>query len=268
MSSGGQEFPGSGDCFFITPLGADDSDTRRRADELGSIIKEVLDEHGLSIVRADNISEPGMVTRQIVHAIMRSRMVFADLTGANANVYYELGVAHTLNRPLVTMIDKARNLTFDAAHDRAVIIGDEGTITLAQARQVRAQLQQFVSSVIQGRYEPRNVVVEAGVTFAVDRLSINDPVLSIVNEMHEDVVTIKSLVEGLGRNDRSAESSDVLLMRRLIERLVVDSPEEVRRLRNALLDGRTSADHDEWLEQLMARLEDDAGVKAQEMFRY
>lgn len=247
----------SADCFFITPLGADSSDVRRRADELESIITEVLDEHALSVIRGDNIGEPGMITRQVVYAIMRSPMVFADLTGANANVYYELGVAHSLNRPLVTLIDKARNLTFDAAHDRAIVIGDEGTITLAQARQVKVQLEQFVNSVLQGRYKFRNVVVEAGITVALDRLSSDDPVLSIISQTHDDVLKIRSTLESMSRGQASSEVSDMKLMRNLIERLVSESPEQIGRLRSALLDGRTSAGHDEWLEQFVARIQND-----------
>lgn len=256
----GRGEPASADCFFITPLGADNSEVRRRADELESIITEVLEEHALSVTRGDNIGEPGMITRQVVHAIMRSPMVFADLTGANANVYYELGVAHSLNRPLVALIDKARNLTFDAAHDRAIVIGDEGTITLAQARQVKLQLQQFVNSVLQGRYKPLNVVVEAGITVALDRLSSDDPVLSIVSQTHDDVLKIRSTVESMNRGQPTTEVSDVQLMRRLIEQLAAESPEQIGRLRSALLDGRTSADHDEWLEQLVARIQDDGSL--------
>jgi hypothetical protein len=251
---------GQGDCFFITPLGADGSETRNRADELQSIISEVLGEHSLTVTRADKIGEPGMITQQVVRAILQSQMVFADLTGANANVYYELGVAHSLSRPLVTLIDKARDLTFDTAHDRAIIIGDEGTITLAQARRVKVELQHFVTSVLTGGYRVRNVVTEAGSLVAVDSLSVDDPVLSMVSQTHDDIVQIRSLLEGMDRNTAESKASDIQLMHNLIERLLDESPQPVGRLRNALLDGRTSAAHDEWLEGLVARLESATGA--------
>jgi hypothetical protein len=248
-----------GDCFFITPLGPDGSEIRNRADELQSIISEVLDGHGLTVMRADNIGEPGMITQQIVRAILRSRMVFADLTGANANVYYELGVAHSLSRPLVTMIDKARDLTFDTAHDRAIIIGDEGVITLSQARQVKAQLQSFVTSVLSGQYRVRNVVTEAGSLATVDSLSPGDPVISMLSRTHDDIAQIRKVLEVIDRSGPDSKASDSQLMRQFIERLMYDSPVPAARLRNALLDGRTSADHDEWLERLVARLRDSPG---------
>jgi hypothetical protein len=245
------------DCFFITPLGPDDSETRIRADELQSIISEVLDDHSLTVIRADNIGEPGMITHQIVRAILQSRMVFADLTGANANVYYELGVAHSLNRPLVTLIDKARNLTFDTAHDRAIVIGDEGTITLAQARQVKIRLQQFVTSVLNGGYRARNVVTEASSLVAVDSMSMSgdEALATMISQTHDDIAQIKRLLEDGNRHRAHSQTSDIGLMRNLIERLMGESPQPIGRLRNALLDGRTSADHDEWVERVVGRLE-------------
>ncbi len=246
-----------GDCFFITPLGAEGSQVRNRADELQSVIGEVLEEHKLTVTRADDIGEPGMITHQIVRAILQSRMVFADLTGANANVYYELGVAHSLNRPLVTLIDKARNLTFDTAHDRAIVIGDEGTITLAQARQVKIRLQQFVASVLTGGYQPRNVVAEATSLVALDSMNMSGEkaLAAMISQTQDDIAQIKSLLKGIDRNRTDAGFSDVELMHNLIEHLIEESPQPVGRLRNTLLDGRTSADHDEWLEQMLARLE-------------
>ena len=52
--------------FFITPLGSDDGVVRARADEIQSIIAEVLTPHSLAVIRADQIGEPGMITDQIV----------------------------------------------------------------------------------------------------------------------------------------------------------------------------------------------------------
>jgi hypothetical protein len=245
-----------GDCFFITPLGVDGSETRNRADELQSIISEVLAEHDLTVIRADDIGEPGMISHQIVRAILQSRMVFADLTNANANVYYELGVTHSLNRPVVTLIDEPRNLTFDTAHDRAIVIGDEGIITLAQARQVKIRLQQFVASVLGGRYRARNVVSEASSLLAVNSISMSgdEALASMISQTHDDISQIKNLLAGMIRNSANSNFSDTMLLRNLIERLIDESPQPVGRLRNALLDGRTSADHDEWLERIVANM--------------
>jgi hypothetical protein len=239
-------------CFFITPLGPENSDIRARADEIQSLIDEVLTGYGLSVIRADQIGAPGMITDQIVRSIVRSRMVFADLTGANANVYYELGVAHSLKRPVVTIIDKARNLTFDAAHDRAIVVGDDGRLSLAQAKSLRKQLAQFVQSVSSGRFRYRNVVVDALSVAAVDELAEGDPILALLTQTHEDVMAVRRLIEEPTRVFMHHESADARLMRDFIVRLLDAHPVQAGRIRNALLDGRTSAEHDEWVETLLS----------------
>jgi hypothetical protein len=36
----------------------------------------------------------GNITGQVIQAIVSADLIVADLTGKNANVYYEIGVAH------------------------------------------------------------------------------------------------------------------------------------------------------------------------------
>lgn len=239
-------------CFFMTPLGAEDSDTRRRADEIEGIISRVVAARNLAVSRADRIGEPGMITDQIVKAIVRSPMVFADLTGGNANVYYELGVAHSLNRPVVTLVDRARSLAFDTAHDRAIVIGGEGPLTYAQACRVEEELERFVDAVTEGRYRPHNVVAEAASIAAVDELAGDDPVFALVSKTHEEIASIRRVLDDLGRTQTGPSTSDLDLMRRFISSFVAEYGVAPGLIRNALLDGRTSAEHDEWVEALLA----------------
>ncbi len=49
--------------------------------------------------RVDEFLRGGRVMSDILDAIARAEIVLADLTGANANVMYELGIAHTVKDP-------------------------------------------------------------------------------------------------------------------------------------------------------------------------
>ncbi len=50
-------------CFYITPIGNDDSEQRRHSDLfLSSLVQPALEELGLTFIRADQIGEPGMIT--------------------------------------------------------------------------------------------------------------------------------------------------------------------------------------------------------------
>jgi hypothetical protein len=54
------------------------------------IIQPAVKEFGLKVIRADQMSKPGMIGKQVIEHILRSRLVIADLSFHNPNVFYEL----------------------------------------------------------------------------------------------------------------------------------------------------------------------------------
>jgi hypothetical protein len=68
-------------CFYIAPIGEADSEMRQHSDLfLSSIVEPALAEFGLDVVRADKISDPGIITAQIVEHVLKSCLVVADLS--------------------------------------------------------------------------------------------------------------------------------------------------------------------------------------------
>ena len=110
-------------CFFIAPIGETDSKIRKRSDQvLKYIIEPVAHECGYKPFRADQISEPGYITPQIMEYIFKSPLVIADLTGGNPNVFYELAVRHVTKKPFVQIINKGEKIPFDIAQMRTIQI--------------------------------------------------------------------------------------------------------------------------------------------------
>lgn len=94
-------------CFVISPIGEEGSETRERSDKvLKYIICDSVEQLGYEVVRADKISEPGIITTQIIEHIIDSDLVIADLTDKNPNVFYELALRHAIRKPLIQMIMK------------------------------------------------------------------------------------------------------------------------------------------------------------------
>ena len=87
-------------CFLITPLGELSSRTRTRADAIAQqVIAPLLPTHALDLIRGEAIPEQGNVMVQVVREILDAAAVFVDLTGLNANVLYELGIADAFRKP-------------------------------------------------------------------------------------------------------------------------------------------------------------------------
>ncbi|MCK4766528.1 MAG: hypothetical protein KAW12_30315 [Candidatus Aminicenantes bacterium] len=76
-------------------------------------IKESLEEVGFKTVRADDISNQQNILQIIVSGINSADLVVADLTNSNPNVYYEVGIAHTLNKPTIFLIQEVDDIPFD-----------------------------------------------------------------------------------------------------------------------------------------------------------
>jgi hypothetical protein len=93
---------------------------RKRADQvLKYIIKEALSDDYV-VDRADDIKKPGIITLQVIERLMKAPMVVADLTDANANVYYELAIRHFVKQPVVHLITEGQQPPFDVAPMRYI----------------------------------------------------------------------------------------------------------------------------------------------------
>jgi len=83
-------------------------------------IRRAVDAVGLTVARADDFFTADSVIRDVWNAIFHSRVVVADCTGRNPNVFYEIGVAHVLGRPVVLITQDGEDVPFDLRHIRYI----------------------------------------------------------------------------------------------------------------------------------------------------
>jgi hypothetical protein len=101
-------------CFVICPIGAEETKIRKASDQLmRHILVPVLAEKGYEPFTADQMPRPGMITNQIIEALLEVPLVIADLSGANPNVFYELAVRHASRLPYIQMIQDGEKIPFD-----------------------------------------------------------------------------------------------------------------------------------------------------------
>lgn len=103
-------------CFVMMPFGG----------HLGGyydlIFKPAITQAGLTPIRADaEIFGTGKIMDQIWRGIRASTVLIAELTSKNANVFYELGLAHALEKPVVLVSSNQDDVPFDLRHIRVVL---------------------------------------------------------------------------------------------------------------------------------------------------
>lgn len=68
--------------------------------------------------RADDIWEEDVVIQDVVNLICKARIVVCDLTDRNPNVFYEMGIAHSLGKDVVMITQNKGDVPFDVQSRR------------------------------------------------------------------------------------------------------------------------------------------------------
>jgi hypothetical protein len=83
-------------------------------------IKAVTQRLGLTAVRADDFFAANSIISDVWNAINQAFILIADCTGRNPNVFYELGIAHTLGKPVILIAQSDNDIPFDIRHIRRI----------------------------------------------------------------------------------------------------------------------------------------------------
>jgi hypothetical protein len=132
-------------CFVIGPIGEPKTEIREWADKiLKYVIQPALTKCGYANpIRSDQISKSGLITFEIVQHLILDDLVIADLTGRNANVYYELGILHAARKPFVQVIREGEEIPFDTKDLRTIKIGTDVEV----AAKASSELETYIPEV-------------------------------------------------------------------------------------------------------------------------
>lgn len=104
-------------CFVAMPFGS-----KELNDVYAYFVKPSIEKNcNLRCERGDDMFGSNPIMDDIRRSIERARLIIADLTGRNPNVFYEVGIAHTLSKDVLLLSQSMNDVPFDLRHLRVLV---------------------------------------------------------------------------------------------------------------------------------------------------
>ncbi len=101
-------------CFTIMPF-KEPFDTY-----FATIISPAIEDAGLEPIRGDSVFMSSSIVGDIWKKTQEAKVIIAELTDKNANVFYELGLAHAIGKPVILISEKIDDVPFDLRNYRVI----------------------------------------------------------------------------------------------------------------------------------------------------
>jgi len=117
-------------------------------DLYADVIEPVCDKMGLKAFKATETYAPGLVIADITKQIQESRVIIAEITPINANVYYEAGYSVALKKPLILIADREiKELPFDIRPYRTIFYEN----SIGGKKKVEETLTKYLAMIMNAR---------------------------------------------------------------------------------------------------------------------
>ncbi|MDX8353776.1 hypothetical protein [Cognatiyoonia sp. IB215182] len=145
--------------------------------------------------RIDQSDEAGLITPKIIKKIYEADWCVADLSGQNANVFYELGVRHAFQKPVIHLANDINAIPFDNSHQNAI------EYTHDDPQSHKRAIERIIAQV--SKFDEENEPFSSLVSFALGMLQLNES----GDDKDELILAIHERVANLERHQRSEQAN-------------------------------------------------------------
>jgi hypothetical protein len=123
-------------CFVLMPF----------AEEFYQIYEQAIsvasENAGLRCMHAGEIFDNREIVEDIWESICTAQIIVADVTHRNPNVFYELGICHTLGKEVIVITQNSVDVPFDIRHRRYIEYSTKALNTL------KSRLEKTIQTVV------------------------------------------------------------------------------------------------------------------------
>jgi hypothetical protein len=108
---------GTRSCFLVMPF------SHAWSNDVHGVLSSACKAQSVHAMRGDDVFTPTDILVDIWKSLNTADFVIADITGRNPNVLYELGIAHTLAKPVLIISRNAGDIPIDLSTRRVILYG-------------------------------------------------------------------------------------------------------------------------------------------------
>jgi hypothetical protein len=115
------------------------------SDKIWETIQRIVEEQGLKAERADN-KHGHIITEDIWKGIVEARIIIADVTALNPNVFYELGISHTVGRDIILITQSSEKFPFDTQGYRHIIYSNDSAGIKVLEKEIPLKIEHYMKN--------------------------------------------------------------------------------------------------------------------------
>ncbi|MGE0253679.1 MAG: hypothetical protein AB7N54_14280 [Alphaproteobacteria bacterium] len=100
--------------FMLTPF-------HKRASAVYTAVKSIVSDVGMTCFRGDEQFVQGDLLPHIISMLYRARLIIANVDGRNPNVFYELGIAHSMGKDVIIISKNVSEMPFDLKSHKIIV---------------------------------------------------------------------------------------------------------------------------------------------------
>jgi hypothetical protein len=215
------------DAFVIMPFSSTNTHSEDEwTDIFEHVFKPAFEEIGYSCERAQPMT--GSITESIVERLRRSWIVLADLTDKNPNVFYELGIRHSLNKRTIIVASGSEHVPSDLRGYWFITYGlkpGEVARFKAEIKRISEQIEDdpdHIDNAVASYIERENIAITS-----VMQKSNARRLDALHTELSGNLIVLDSIISGA--NERFSLESDCIAML-LHERYIDPGPQLLKAL--------------------------------------
>lgn len=169
-------------CFVVGPIGEPGSPKRIHTEwVLVGVIKPVLEKAGFVVHHPLEMANPGLIDTEVIEHLLNDELVVADLTTQNPNAFYEIGIRHMAQKPIIHIQLQGEPIPFDVKLYRSVDFKLDRPSDIEDAKNA---LERAVAAVEKNNYRVINPVTNALAVANLQQQKPTDPQRLLMEEMH------------------------------------------------------------------------------------